>query len=243
MKKILIILTIILIVFAIDPIFNNFIDTPLAEEVQNDNNETTLIEGSRTVLKIVHTLINEEHYVTKTASAVIMFEDETSYYAITNYHVTFKEDYVTNNLEVTDYLNQTYNAFFVEMNQAQQIISEIFDLALVKFDKKEHELPLPVIRNMSLNNTVLLSAVGYPNGIRTSNTGFYTGLINVSGYSIDLIEHSVEIHPGFSGGGLFDLSGKLVGINVSGVFNEEEFVTGFAIPISKVLEYINLFNK
>ena len=246
MKKIILYVALILFALLGYLLYEN-ITTPIDQldgiiDVENGHVESSFNESSKSVLKIVHTLSSGNQIVNKTASAVIITEDQNYYYAITNYHVMSKEGFETTNLAITSYLNQTFQAEIVEMNQAQEYIAVLYDLALIRFEKNLNELPLPVIREQALSSTSFLYAIGYPSGNRTTSSGYYIDLVDVSGYSFKLIEHSADIEHGFSGGALLDVSGKLVGINVSGIFNQHnEFITGYAIPVTKVLEFINLF--
>jgi S1-C subfamily serine protease len=59
-----------------------------------------------------------------------------------------------------------------------------------------------------------------------------------------VIEHSSEIDHGSSGGALLDKNGRLLGINAAAMLaSNDEFLTGYAIPVDKVLEYIDLFKE
>lgn len=69
-----------------------------------------------------------------------------------------------------------------------------------------------------------VTAIGSPKGERNVST---TGVIE--GFDSHVISSTAPIAPGNSGGGLFDASGKLIGINA--FFTEDQY---FAIPISLV---------
>ncbi|VEU83143.1 S1 family peptidase [Acholeplasma hippikon] len=200
-------------------------------------------DSSRSVLKLVHTLQGNNQMLNKTASAVVIHEDETYYYAITNYHVLDKDNYETVALDLYDYLGNQYQASKISLNQAQQLISEIYDLGLIKFEKLASEFVIPDVRTNPLNSTVLLTAVGYPNGTRSITNGYYQNMVNIENFPFQVISHNVSITHGNSGGGLFDASGKLVGINVAAALDlNGDLVQSYAIPTSKVLEYLSLFN-
>ena len=72
----------------------------------------------------------------------------------------------------------------------------------------------------------------------------YTEVDEIHGY---FIQHDATINPGNSGGGLFNLEGKLVGINTWKLNSDNEYVTGmgFAIPSSVIYthysEYIQSY--
>lgn len=242
MKKLIFI--IIVIVAALGITFTN-LNKDVPDNSQPDEIVDPVVqnESSKSVIQIIHIMSNGEQTVTKSASAVVISEDDTHYYAVTNYHVLIKDDYETTEIEVYDYLQNKYIASRISLNQAQEIISTSYDLGLIKFEKSHVKLPIPEFRENSMSSLTVLSAVGYPNGSRTVTSGSYLSYVNVNGYVITLIEHNAELQPGNSGGGLFDASGKLVGINIAGVFdNEGTLITSYAIPVHKVSEYLSLFN-
>lgn len=215
----------------------------ITPEVDNPIETVTTADSSRSVLKLVHTLESNNQVLTKSASAVVIHEDDVYYYAITNYHVLAKDTYNSTSVDVYDYLNNHYQASIILLNQAQELISQTYDLGLIKFEKQATEFVIPQMRETALNTTILLTAVGYPGGVRTVTTGFYTSMATVNEFPFQLVSHNAEIANGNSGGGLFDANGRLVGINVAAVFDlEGVVVTSYAIPVSKVLEYLSLFN-
>ena len=73
----------------------------------------------------------------------------------------------------------------------------------------------------------------------------YAEVDNVYGY---YIQHDATINPGNSGGGLFNLEGKLIGINCWKLNSSDHFVAGmgFAIPSSVIYthygKYIQSYN-
>ena len=71
-------------------------------------------------------------------------------------------------------------------------------------------------------------------------SGIISGLNRVvsSDSSVSLIQTDAAINPGNSGGALFDVTGKLIGINSSKIVAEEFEGMGFAIPSNKVAEVV-----
>lgn len=242
MKKLILILSIgLALIGLMFPYISNSQLEP--EEEGNPYIEQTISDGSKSVIKIIHKMVNGDQYLTKTSSAVVMHSDDNYYYSVTNYHALVKSDYQSYSIDVFDYQNTKYDAEIYSLNQAQQIISEMYDLGIIRFNKKDYELPIPTIRDMALTTTTLLTAVGYPDGIRTITSGSYNDIVSLSGYTTTLIEHSVELLPGNSGGGLFDNKNRLIGINVAGLFDDNgSFIKGYSIPINKVYEYLSLFD-
>ena len=87
-------------------------------------------------------------------------------------------------------------------------------------------------------------AIGNPLGeLRgTATSGIVSALrrpVNVEGTEMELVQTDAAISPGNSGGGLFNASGKLIGIvNAKASGNNAEGL-GFAIPVNNVIGEIN----
>lgn len=210
-------------------------DTVLPVEAINDH--------TKSVIKIVHYMEGNNQSISKTASAVILHEDDNYYYAVTNYHVLIKEGFETTSIDAVDYLGNTYQGTRILLNQAQEIISLAYDLGLIKFEKGNTDFIIPDVRVNTLTPTTLLTAVGYPNGIREITTGYFTSQISLDKFAFQVIAHNVPIVNGYSGGALFDSNGKIVGINVSAVIDINDLnIQSHAIPMAKVYEYLSLFN-
>lgn len=241
-KKIFLVLAAFLILIVVCLLPEN--EPKASEPIEIENHLPTEIsaDSSKSVIKLVHTMQSNNEVVTKTASAVILHEDDTYYYAVTNYHVLTKEGFETTSVDGYDYLGNHYQLSIILLNQAQEIISRSYDLGLIKFEKQSKVFTIPDIRQNGLTSTVLLTAVGYPEGTRKITNGYYLSFVNINQFPYQLISHNAEIQNGNSGGGLFDSSGKLVGINVAAVLdNEGGVIESYAIPSSKVLEYLELF--
>ena len=67
--------------------------------------------------------------------------------------------------------------------------------------------------------------------------------IEKSNVTFDVIKHTAFINNGSSGGGLLNYNQELIGINFASSVNSttEEFVTGYAIPIEKVREFLDIY--
>ena len=78
-------------------------------------------------------------------------------------------------------------------------------------------------------------AIGHPRGMTFTATA---GIISESKRVLDdgvFVQTDVPINPGNSGGPLFDVVGKLIGINTQVMIDAQGL--GFAIPAREVLEY------
>ena len=87
-------------------------------------------------------------------------------------------------------------------------------------------------------------AIGNPLGeLRGTATGGIVSAVrrsvNVEGSQMELIQTDAAISPGNSGGGLFNSSGKLIGIVNAKVSSSSAEGLGFAIPVNSVVNEIN----
>jgi|GEM_PF-1225259 len=212
---------------------NETINTPIDDQYYD--------QTAKSVVHIVHVFANEETTINANASAVIVHADDEFYYAVTNFHVLVMDDYETESLKVRDYLNNEYDAVSLVDTQLLEIASESYDLGLIKFPKTI-DIPPVEYSNLTLSEGMQVHSVGYPGGIRSLTTGEYRGRAIMNKFPFYVIEHSSEIDHGSSGGALLDRNGRLMGINAAAMISSnDEFLTGYAIPINKVLEYIDLY--
>lgn len=173
------------------------------------------------------------------------------YYAITNEHVidglvNFKyRIFINDKIGNSDY--QTTDITVIEKN-AQ------LDLAVIRFISPIYIEYATVKDSTELKKGQIVLAIGTPMDLDFFNSVTY-GIIshpyryaevdNVYGY---YIQHDATINPGNSGGGLFNLEGKLIGINCWKLNSSEHFVAGmgFAIPSSVIYthygKYIQSYN-
>lgn len=78
-------------------------------------------------------------------------------------------------------------------------------------------------------------ALGSPRGLELSlSDGLVSGLRRSEDGSLELIQTTAPISPGSSGGGLFDGSGRLIGITTSGKRDAQNL--NFAVPASWIAE-------
>lgn len=169
-------------------------------------------------------------------SGVIVDEDQSSYYVLTNNHVVYCEpNYPRRSYEVTDYKMNSYNGEIL-------FFDADFDLALVKFPKSTELLVLEFAEeNPKASETVI--AIGQPEGqinaITFGEVLRYTHIICstcdplVSNVTFDCILHSAAISKGNSGGMLINRDKKIVGINTFGSENN-----GAAVPVERIMEFL-----
>lgn len=173
-------------------------------------------------------------------SGVIFKSDENYYYALTNNHV-IGDDYNCNEQEifVEDYYLNRY--------KGKIVYSDVnYDLAVVRFEKVR-ELAILEISDSDVSIRESVRSMGNPNSIRNV---INKGMINCYSYitlnndkskvDFEVIVHSAAIDSGSSGGALLDNNNEIIGITFAGVFdNEGSFITGYAIPSYKIIEFLN----
>ena len=156
-------------------------------------------------------------------------------YIVTNHHVVDKVDEI-----------------IVKLSDKREFTAELVgsdsrsDLALLKIEAED--LPTATFGNsdeLKVGQWVL--AIGSPFGFEHSAT---VGIVSAKGRSlpsenyIPFIQTDVAINPGNSGGPLFDLKGRVVGINAQIYTRTGGFMgLSFAIPINMVSEVIAQIRK
>lgn len=201
-------------------------------------------EVSKSVIKLVHKMHKDEIKIIKQGSGVIIDSDDNNYYVITNYHNMIKEGFETTNIEAIDYLGRFHDVALVLNPKIDfELISSAYDLSLLAIPKTK-SLLVAQIQDKAINAENMVFAVGYPDGVRSISSGVYQLTRHVIGFEHQMLVHSSLINHGSSGGGLFDITGALIGINAAGLYDaENNFIEGYSIPSSKVLEYLDFIKK
>ena len=165
--------------------------------------------------------------------------EEYEYLAITNYHVVDSESirrimriYMSDNTSESGY--QTSAVTLVEYNESA-------DLAILKFRTNIYCVPATIQDSKDVKKGQIVLAVGTPLGLQNFNT-VTMGIVSHP-YRLNVednhyyIQHDAAINSGNSGGGLFNIEGKLIGINSARAVKKNEDVDGisYAIPTSVVL--------
>ncbi|MGM9970019.1 MAG: S1C family serine protease [Anaeroplasma sp.] len=179
-------------------------------------------------------------------SGVIIDEDDSYYYCLTNNHVTYKpNEYKYSKYIVEDCYEEEYEAELIKGLNT-------YDLALLRFKKKKNSnLKCINISNTIPNKNEYIVSLGEPLG--QSNCITYGKIINTSATFIPLqdsldssnvtfnvISHDAVIASGSSGGALLDTNLNLIGINFASSINSntQEYINAFSIPIDKVKEFL-----
>jgi serine protease Do len=142
-------------------------------------------------------------------------------YIITNNHVVEKADDIKVILED----GESYKANVIGKDPKT-------DLALLKIKPKHKLKAVNLGRSNSLEIGDWVIAIGNPFGLGNTVTA---GIVSAKGRSLglgaydDFIQTDAAINPGNSGGPLFDLNGRVVGVNTAIIAGGQGI--GFAIPV------------
>lgn len=161
-------------------------------------------------------------------SGVIIYKDERKgkegYYIVTNNHVIEG----ASDISVTVGEKKNCTAIFIGRDANS-------DLAVLKISETEelNVAEIGISKNLKTGNDVIV--IGNPLGLTGSATdGIISGdnrEVTIDGYKMKLLQTSAAVNPGNSGGGMFNMSGQLVGVINAKYTSEEVEGIGFAIPI------------
>ena len=167
-----------------------------------------------------------------------------TYYAITNNHV-IHNTYGASPYEVKD----CYGKSFV----AELICKDAnYDLAVISFTSTKDYNVLTLAENDAVFGDDVI-ALGSPLGLMNSVTiglvNFY-GFVEVSNANKDesnvtfkVMKHDAPINTGSSGGVVLNLEYQICGVNYAcDKDDNDKFVEGYAIPVTKLKEFFNKHN-
>lgn len=164
-------------------------------------------------------------------SGVILCSDDTYTYIVTNNHVV--EGYSTIKVFTTEQDCEGYTATVMGTDWQS-------DIAVVRIEKTGLKAA-EVGKSSELVVGQEVAAIGNPLGVLGGTItdgiiGCLARRITVEGVTMTLVQHSAGVSPGNSGGGLFNLSGQLIGIvNAKSSGNGVESI-GYAIPVDLALD-------
>ena len=164
-------------------------------------------------------------------------EDDSYYYAITNFHVINPDEYEVE-YEVRAFGDEGFT-------ECEVIASDsVIDLAVVRFTKLDRtgiEI-IDIYKRLyyQFNPGELVLAVGNPLDVYNIVTiGEYKSMENIQNVDYSVIYHNAQIEEGSSGGALVDIDGNLIGVNTWGLDTDE--INSFAIP--NYIVYMFLINN
>ena len=214
-------------------------------DLLNNVNDTALKSNVRIISSFAQSRAASIE-ATKTGSGVIIKHADSDYYVITNNHnIYYVSNYKT--FKVVDCYQNQYEATLVTNSDLAT-----YDLALLKFSTKNDLNVIDIDTNYPNNGDTVVSIGEQLKKSNIVTFGKYLGLtsyIHPDGYNenenniqFDVIKHNCYIESGNSGGMLINTSMKLIGINFSSGYLNDEFLYGYSIPSSKILEYLDELN-
>lgn len=173
----------------------------------------------------------QQYIASGAGSGVIIGNNDTHFYIITNNHVISGADTIT--VRTNDGVE--YSAAVVGSDSES-------DVALLKIEATG--LTVAVIGNsdsISVGEEVV--AIGNPLGKLggTVTNGIISALgreVNIEGENMTLLQTNAAVNPGNSGGGLFNMRGELIGIINAKSSGSNIEGLGFAIPINEADEVV-----
>ncbi len=172
--------------------------------------------------------------------------DDAYLYVVTNFHV------VNEAKKISIVLHDG-----TELDAVIQAVDERTDLAMLKIklssikEEKRQFVPVQWADSNKVNVGDWCVAIGNPFGLgstvtsgiisnRSRNIGVRGSKSRVSEYVDDFMQHDASINMGNSGGPLFDLDGKVIGVNTA-IFSPSggNVGIGFAIPSNLVKETVD----
>lgn len=187
---------------------------------------------------------NRSYTAEGAGSGVIVYEDDSEIYILTNYHVV-KE---SNELSVRFIDDKSYDATI-------KGVSERKDIAIVSVSKNKidsetlKQIKIATIgdsNELKVGNGIIAigNALGYGQSVTTGVVSALNREVSTDDYTQEMIQIDAAINGGNSGGALLNNKGEVVGINsvkyssngISASASIEGM--GFAIPISDVEEII-----
>lgn len=190
----------------------------------------------------------ETESVTSYGSGVIIDVSGGYCYVLTNAHVVDKDEYSKQKINVIDVYGNSYEAsIYKNSKKPSAAVSTDYDLALLYFKLPEEHTFAEIEMGSDPKNSDFVVSIGNPQGLLNSVT--YGKVLNyqrvngAEGSAADMIQfdtilHDCPIDHGSSGGALVDPYGRLVGINFAG-YREQHY--GCAIPVSKIIEFLDLY--
>jgi serine protease Do len=218
-KRIRNLLIILIIVFGLYFLFEYDIDininqrpddtttTEITTETSSDQLSVVIID--KLTMANVYIQVNyQDGY--EFGSGVIIHEDATHYYALTNYHVIDGNGHVINSYEVKTH-DQVTSSFEIVK------VDESLDLVLIKLEKENRDTNvIPLAITNTYNDNDIVASVGNPLGNFGQVTyGFILDITTLQELELtyQVIEHNATLFNGSSGGALVNGQGELIGIN------------------------------
>lgn len=203
-----------------------------AELIQIETELTELVDNSIASCVGIRNVTGRSGSI---GSGVIFKQDGNYTYALTNRHVIAGDS----TTKISVYFGNGLYVSAVEVisySQAEYESDKTKDLAVVKFyAPASRNIKVATLANDVLKKGQQVVAIGCPVSLDYYNT-VTTGIIS-NVYS-NMVQHTAAINPGNSGGALFNLSGRVIGLNTSKLIEEEKM--GFAIDMTAINKFLSV---
>ncbi len=180
-----------------------------------------------------------------TASGVIYRKSGNDYYVVTNHHVIHPDERAIPFSNVQIIYERNGMRFTIDNTNTEIMgLDATTDLAVIKFSSNQNFPVAEFADSYDLSVGQFVFAVGNPLGFDyfgSVTMGVISGLarfVPTSQYEVPFLQHDAAISPRNSGGGLFDINGKLIGINNMKIVEDATTNINFAIPSNTVLRII-----
>lgn len=178
---------------------------------------------------LVSIICSDPWQTTLTAGSGVIFKLENGkYYALTNEHV------------ITAKYIKVYDCYGTEYKGNVIATDPKSDLACIYFQASQNILTPFALAKTDISASECCISLGYPSSQKNAITyGRVLSYVEpTNGMEFDVIRHSAIVTHGCSGGPLLNSDFEIVGINFAKINDGKDFTKGDAIPVSKVLEFL-----
>ena len=221
-----------------------FSDAPDYERWSENITEQTLL--SNVSIEKRRTVLHGSAEISQ-GSGVIIYQDVTTYYALTNYHVVAAE---SSPLPTLDLRYRLYDCYDNEYALDVLYGDASYDLSVVAFSKSvDTALKTTTLASTNSKGMEPLAAVGQLEGrhngvtfgkaLRYESVEIGNADSEQSNVQFPALVHSAYTLSGSSGCAIIDENLRLVGVHYAyGYDTQGSFVEGYAIPVEKVREFL-----
>lgn len=171
---------------------------------------------------------SNQESLTEYGSGTIFKKQQNKYFVATNYHVIENKGIGNQSLTIKTYDNEIHIPFVVAKN-------EELDLAILLFETINHYYVPQLDQTEHAVSSFVLAIGNVPNAKNLVTFGKVLAYSRLAVYNEPVIRHNAESYLGCSGGGLYNVHGKLIAINTW----ISESSSNFSIPIKLFNDLLN----